>query len=212
MSSLRSLQNVSIVLLCLWILTLLQALSDLFDEFEVFPYESPAQQYRQQAFRQAIKKRRYHPGMKHHHRNRTRSHNHSSGILDGNRAGEDVLYKQPRGRSNKKQLPPHGRNIFRRGSKSEPLNLPKPVIVVGFPKAGTSSVFAFFRRQKRALKCQHWVRTYGHRHCFRVHFHSPLARLAPVLLLQSKRRTGGWTRSHGGLHAAKPNPQSHNFS
>lgn len=39
------------------------------------------------------------------------------------------------------------------------LLLPKPVILVGFPKAGTSSIFTFFRRQAGFLKCQHWVST-----------------------------------------------------
>lgn len=34
------------------------------------------------------------------------------------------------------------------------LRLPKPVIVMGFPKAGTSSIFAFFQRQ--GLRSQHW--------------------------------------------------------
>ena len=34
------------------------------------------------------------------------------------------------------------------------LLLPKPVIVMGFPKAGTSSIFSFFQRQ--GLNSQHW--------------------------------------------------------
>jgi hypothetical protein len=34
------------------------------------------------------------------------------------------------------------------------LRLPLPIIVMGFPKAGTSSIFSFFHRQ--GLKAQHW--------------------------------------------------------
>ena len=34
------------------------------------------------------------------------------------------------------------------------LLLPKPIIVMGFPKAGTSSIFSFF--QKQGLNSQHW--------------------------------------------------------
>ena len=34
------------------------------------------------------------------------------------------------------------------------LLLPKPIIVMGFPKAGTSSIFSFFQRQ--GLNSQHW--------------------------------------------------------
>lgn len=45
-------------------------------------------------------------------------------------------------------------------SSSPSMLLPKPVIVVGFPKAGTSSIFQFFRSQREQyFKCQHWVRS-----------------------------------------------------
>jgi len=37
----------------------------------------------------------------------------------------------------------------------ETLRLPKPIINVGFPKAGTSSIFSFFRCN--GLKAQHWL-------------------------------------------------------
>ena len=41
------------------------------------------------------------------------------------------------------------------GPKEEALlNLPKPIIVMGFPKAGTSSIFSFFQNQ--GLAAQHW--------------------------------------------------------
>jgi hypothetical protein len=44
----------------------------------------------------------------------------------------------------------------RRGNnrKNIDLLLPKPIIVMGFPKAGTSSIFSFFQRQ--GLNSQHW--------------------------------------------------------
>lgn len=38
----------------------------------------------------------------------------------------------------------------------EALPLPKPIIVVGMPKAGTSSVFHFFRRAFGNASCSHW--------------------------------------------------------
>lgn len=42
----------------------------------------------------------------------------------------------------------------RRKRPPPPINLPLPVIVVGLPKAGTSSVFSFFQSQR--FRCQHW--------------------------------------------------------
>lgn len=45
-----------------------------------------------------------------------------------------------------------------RQMRNTTLALPKPVIVMGFPKAGTSSIFSFFKNQiGLEFKCQHWV-------------------------------------------------------
>ena len=61
------------------------------------------------------------------------------------------------------------KDIRRRKDSSRPppltenattLALPTPIIVMGFPKAGTSSIFSFFKNQKgmQSFKSQHWVR------------------------------------------------------
>jgi len=54
-------------------------------------------------------------------------------------------------------------DAIKRKYASSLLKLPTPIIVMGFPKAGTSSIFDFFRRQTNLyqhFRCQHWVRQY----------------------------------------------------
>ena len=61
------------------------------------------------------------------------------------------------------------KGIRKRINKSKPapptenatvLALPTPIIVMGFPKAGTSSIFSFFKNQRgmQSFRSQHWVR------------------------------------------------------
>lgn len=57
--------------------------------------------------------------------------------------------RQPRRKSYKKKISRQWREL-----EGPQLLLPKPVIVMGFPKAGTSSIFAFFQRLH--VPSQHW--------------------------------------------------------
>lgn len=63
--------------------------------------------------------------------------------------------RRPRFRKNKRREH-EGNRTRTRGNTT--LALPKPVIVMGFPKAGTSSIFSFFKNQPGSdFKAQHWV-------------------------------------------------------
>lgn len=60
-------------------------------------------------------------------------------------------------RKNRRHFKRSHNRTSRKKSKKVPrpqLLLPTPIIVMGFPKAGTSSLFAFFRQQ--GCKSQHW--------------------------------------------------------
>ncbi|KAG7364165.1 hypothetical protein IV203_037367 [Nitzschia inconspicua] len=57
------------------------------------------------------------------------------------------------GRHSSSQESNYSGDITYKSSKSN-LKLPLPIIVMGFPKAGTSSIFAFFQRQ--GFRSQHW--------------------------------------------------------
>jgi hypothetical protein len=86
----------------------------------------------------SVRKRRRRPGVRRGQK-RNRNHHHGtikSSRLDGDDDDDDVYPSSPRLREKPSLL------------------LPTPIIVMGFPKAGTSSIFAFFQRQ--GLLSQHW--------------------------------------------------------
>ena len=73
------------------------------------------------------------------------------------------------------------------------LTLPKPVIVVGFPKAGTSSIFEFFHRQ--GLRAQHWYCCRPQRHP-QQQAHGSFSLLGQCLLQNLIRNSKHTNQSH----------------
>lgn len=177
MLRLRHLQHCTIALLCLWLLIFLEALSNFFQDLSLQTANFPYDVRQQQQLKAAIRKR---------HFGSAKWHGNSSDgtwMIDNNMSFPELddgyndtldMLRFPKHQRHKKRKHHHGKDHRRKNkfpplnghifnktdSKPWPMTLPRPVIVVGFPKAGTSSVFSFFRGQKLGLKCQHWVRMY----------------------------------------------------
>ncbi len=83
-------------------------------------------------------------------------------MLDRNERNKNFLKSRKRQRQGRKKGPRGNRNYHKRSDNSTSphlqdkpsLLLPTPIIIMGFPKAGTSSIFSFFQIQ--GLKSQHW--------------------------------------------------------
>jgi hypothetical protein len=178
--SLRTLRRIAIVLLCLWILGLLAAVSDLLETSVIDAYsygfssDSGPSPFHRQRIKEQVRNRqktylRMHKSFLSQQRNHSNNnvsslllgdgnHHHRANLPSMNRShsGHHHHESHPRRSSNNNRL----RDAFVPDLSAPPLKLPKPIIVVGFPKAGTSSIFSFFRDQpEQNLKCQHWVRT-----------------------------------------------------
>jgi hypothetical protein len=154
--SLWSLRRILIVFFCLWLLALLHSSSTLFRlEEELSQQPQQPQQPQQLAWKQQ--------GLTKSTTQRGRSFSESRNVSNGallvghvaNLSQNLTWLKEP-----PRKPPKHVNKPMKRRkswlSFSEPteLNLPKPVFVMGFPKAGTSSIFTFFHSQH--LKSQHW--------------------------------------------------------
>ncbi len=144
--SMPGIRQITFSLFCIWILGKLTELSGLFRTSHIV--FGPEDAYslnagHRERIREAIRQGRFHP------------------VTKGKQKDDDST---DHSRFNKDDATDHFQALPRLGSRVRPhknsldLLLPKPVIVVGFPKAGTSSIFAFFRQQQGILKCQHWVR------------------------------------------------------
>ena len=153
MPSIRGIRHIALGLLCIWILGILVGIADLFQTSDIFflysnefeDVDSFSNDRRTQQIRNAIEQRRYHMTTREKFSEEMKLGSH--GNNDSGFTPEQERKKAPRRSRRKKRirLPPQN------------FTLPKPVIVVGFPKAGTSSIFHFFRKQPGYLKCQHWV-------------------------------------------------------
>ena len=144
MPSIRSIRLIGLALLSIWILGILVGLADLFqlpfgdgDEFDSFG----SNDLRSQQIRNAIEQGRFHMVI----REKFNKGSNSNEDPEFMPLHERKRRSRKRKRKKRQRLPPQN------------FTLPKPVIVVGFPKAGTSSLFHFFRKQAGYLKCQHWV-------------------------------------------------------
>lgn len=243
----RHLQQASIALLCLWVTLMLQAMNELFQES--YQYQHPNQRYYSSAYEEFMHKHHHptghvmirnqntkkqyhqredpdpamHPTLRHHHHGKT---NHSMSLS----SSANGTMPMTRGFGKKHHHHHPKRLHFGNATKlkeavalaEQKTLLPGPIIVVGFPKAGTSSIFTFFRNQHRRMKCQHWVSNLeclvsskgGARWSLLVARMMTKVSNMPfaVLLPTSKVCSIGWTCPHGRLYAGQFDSQSVHLS
>lgn len=168
MPSVRVIRKVSLVLVSLWLLTSLVLISDLLWEgFFGLTYDQDDDQASLEYFQRHVDQSRKHVEVRKRFRRkcRTAAMNATEGenitkytCNHGYERLDNPYDSQVRRGRYKHRYSDNSRGSTRRPAGNTTLALPKPVIVMGFPKAGTSSIFSFFKNQMGSdLRCQHWV-------------------------------------------------------
>jgi hypothetical protein len=154
------LRRIVIGLLCLWILGLLQTSTNLFQlEAEIQRHSEWGPTHSDYRRGRSFARSRNHSNpflvgsffnqSKNATEQVSRVSNTRTGTGTGTRTHNQSMVRKPHSRNRRK------RAWWRlRDTNEMPLQLPMPILVMGFPKAGTSSIFTFFQRQ--GLKSQHW--------------------------------------------------------